>query len=163
MDDYITKPASRSDIAALLKFWVSKKQSASEEIRGEDSVRISPGKLSELQSLDEGDGNFLRDILDRFETESVERGRMVAHAADTGDWKGVCEQSRLLASSASNFGASGVQACVRRIHEAVQFRNYGPAREHVDSLIQELDAVCRELKAWQSSALAHPSESHPAE
>ncbi len=92
MDDYLTKPLDKQTFYSVLDRWLPKSEAISsnnsDEIEENDLTnlnQINPKTLKTLRRLDASNENFLREIIDVFNVESLHRIELMKKSLDEFD------------------------------------------------------------------------------
>ena len=132
MDDYLSKPFTRGQLADVLRRWVTHGPTEvpdtaadrDRDARAPDGGVIDDTTLDELRALDrDGSDDSLRHVLTLYLDKSPQLMTRLAEAVETGDAETMGQVAHSLKSASANVGAtelSGLCESLERLGELVQ-------------------------------------------
>ncbi|HEY6806771.1 MAG TPA: response regulator [Pyrinomonadaceae bacterium] len=100
MDDYLSKPLNRDDLQNILERWLNVRPA----IATEESP-VAHDALAKLRQLGGSNESFLSELIDVFQTESLERLKQMKEAAATSDLAKLQDLAHTHRGACINFGA----------------------------------------------------------
>lgn len=145
MNDYLAKPFTLNEVGAMLERWVEKGRAPLEKAAPPaEEQEDSPVDARRLADLSGGDADVLADVCTVFVDDMAARLDDLVEAVARTDDVTLRRIGHLVAGSASNVGASTLEALARDIeHERVDREGL---RAHVAELRHELERVRGEMK-----------------
>jgi signal transduction histidine kinase/CheY-like chemotaxis protein len=152
MDDYVSKPLTRSDFERVLALWVSGEvlevvgSAAPAASAGESPLR--PEALDELLALQgEGAPDFVMGVIERYLESSEVLERRMRDASKSGDLTALASAAHALKSSSAQVGAEHLAGFSKDLEACAR----AGARE---DLSEVLDAVLAELRVVREALAA---------
>jgi two-component system, sensor histidine kinase and response regulator len=149
MDDYISKPVTQKDLAAIINEWgerIMQQPPAPALPSGRHSEPEGPAidrsRLDELADLgDEEDPEWIRSILHKFEEDTAVRLEALVAALELQKVDLLGQTAHALKGSCSNIGAMGMTAIAERLQRLGQGGSLDGAAAMVEALKQEYQRV----------------------
>jgi CheY-like chemotaxis protein len=168
MDDYVTKPFTKDDLRNVVEKWRgerneagrSKDEAQSGAERREEAqepssaeANVDPGALEQLLALgSDGGGDLMRRVVDTFLESSTEIVRTLRDALSAKDPEAMASAAHKLKSSSAQVGAVRLSALCKDLEARGREGSMEGARELLDDLSAELEAVGEWLTARQFGA-----------
>ena len=145
MDDYLTKPFTKHEMALLLEEWLGEEGFAP-AARSERSV--NPDALRDLVGLEKnGSPGLLERVVDAFVPSSTRLSAQIGEAIKASDPAGMAAAAHTLKSSSAQVGGVRLSAIAKEIEALGRSGSIDGARALFDALALELESVHEELAA----------------
>ena len=166
MDDYLSKPFTRGQLADILRRWVTHGPTEvadaaadrDRDARAPDGGVIDDTTLDELRALDsDGSDDSLRHVLALYLDKSPQLMTRLAEAVETGDAETMGQVAHSLKSASANVGAtelSGLCESLERLGELVQKLGYLPAADKTEDTLAAIQGEYSAVQAALSKILA---------
>ena len=166
MDDYLSKPFTRGQLADVLRRWVTHGPTEvpdtaadrDRDARAPDGGVIDDTTLDELRALDrDGSDDSLRHVLTLYLDKSPQLMTRLAEAVETGDAETMGQVAHSLKSASANVGAtelSGLCESLERLGELVQKLGYLPAADKAGDTLLAIQGEYAAVQAVLSKILA---------
>ena len=109
MNDYLSKPFTKREIAGVLDRWADRAVEEApepERVTGPSGATLDPGVLEELRSLEvEGQPSLLAELIEEFLPDAARRVGEIRDAIDASDLERVRDEAHALKSSSAHVGA----------------------------------------------------------
>ena len=152
MNDYISKPIDRGELAATLERITGPSDGDSHEpgpaAPDEPGAISEPVEIERLQAISRGDTDFEERILDLYLQESVKRSAAIAAALEDDDFETVREDAHATKGSAGNIGASKVSELAGRLQAAAEDCDRAACVEISDALAKANEAANRWIETY---------------
>ncbi len=132
MDDYLSKPLRESELAAVLKRWLTHP--------------LDPAVLDNLRQLSKGSDEFLREVTTLYLADSPLRLEAIRKAVQANDSAALAAAAHALKGSSGNVGAKGVQELAARIERIARAGKIDGALTVVDELTRECERAQERLR-----------------
>ena len=153
MDDYLSKPFSRRDLAALLKQWVSPDREAAPESTCD--LSLNQNALQSIRLLQQADQP---DVLERVLGIYLEVGpKLLAElraGVDASDPEQIERSAHNLKSSSATLGATRLAAICAELESLVRAEQLADCRFIAEAIEAEFSRVCAALRAACGKAAA---------
>lgn len=140
MDDFLTKPFSRTELLAVIERWVADVADAAprraDAPAGDDSV-LDMSKIRELEEI--MSTQEFQKLINSWLDSTRDRVDQIVSLAATANLAGIRPHAHNLISTAGGFGAMQLSNLARRLEDACHFGNADEAR----GLAREIAAVVR--------------------
>jgi len=148
MNDYVSKPFGREEIAAMLERWAPRAASPG-AVRGESapSTRLDEKVLDRMRNLSaarSGD-DFVRRVFGKFDASSSKLLAQLETALADGDAAGLTQTAHTLKSSSAQLGARALASLCAELEKSARENPRDDYEGLVESIGVELAAVKREL------------------
>ena len=166
MDDYLSKPFTRAQLAEVLQRSVvhgptevpNAAEDRDRDERTPDSGVIDETTLDELRALDrDGSDDSLRQVLTLYLEKSPQLMFRLAEAVETGDAETIGHVAHSLKSASANVGATELsRLCedLERLGELVQKLGYPPAADKAGDTLAAIQAEYAAVQGVLSKMLA---------
>jgi len=150
MDDYIAKPVAFEDLAAVLRRWVPRGESAegAPATKASAAAGLDPRVLGELRALDTPGSGFFQGVIGLFLSTAPGRLEALVAAARRADADAVRSLGHALRSTCGNVGAMRMHDLCASMEERAD-RPSAELEPLVQALIQEYEQVRSALEAEQ--------------
>ena len=146
MDDYISKPIKRDDLAAVIERRIT--GSTPIEASGHDEPSRSTGEVvfdrSALLELLDGDAEFVIEIIGDFLKDCAERLPAIARAVDEKDFLFVQQNAHTIKGSAASVRANSISSIAARMESAAregQLDGIAPLVQAIENEMEKLREV----------------------
>jgi len=157
MDDYISKPVARKDLAAMVDRWGGKSEPAAPApVQHDESAASEPAvdsaRLDELADLgDEEDPQWLSLILQKFIEDASSRIVKLVVASETGDPVLLGQMAHALKGSCGNIGARGMAEIALQLQMLGKTGSVEGATDLIGALEREFARVRVALESYVGS------------
>jgi two-component system, sensor histidine kinase and response regulator len=159
MDDYISKPVTQKDLAAIINQWSGQIMSQTpnqapppDRVEQYDGPPIDRSRLSELAELgDDGDLEWMKSILQKFEEDTEARMAALDAAHEAKQAGPVGETAHAMKGSCSNIGATGMAAFAEKLQKLGQSGSLDGADRVIAALKSEFVRVKAALKEYMTT------------
>jgi signal transduction histidine kinase/CheY-like chemotaxis protein/HPt (histidine-containing phosphotransfer) domain-containing protein len=160
MDDYLSKPVLREDLAEMLERWLPQPETDEATSSGETMTTmphggphpaIDPSALDELRQLDEG-AEILGELIDIYLEDTPQRLEALAKAVAEGDAVGIREHAHSLKSSCAQLGAAHLSDLCRQLETLGRDGDLGPTASLMAEAQAEFPRVQEALAAEKAGA-----------
>jgi CheY-like chemotaxis protein/HPt (histidine-containing phosphotransfer) domain-containing protein len=154
MDDYVSKPVSQQELAAVVGRWSAPPSPGGTPAPIQDPVleetpAIDSSRLDELADLgDEEDPHWLVTILQKFEEDASSRIVKLVVAAETGKPKDLEQVAHALKGSCGNVGANAMAAIAHQLQILGKSGSVDGAGDQIAALEKEFVRVKAGLGAY---------------
>jgi signal transduction histidine kinase/CheY-like chemotaxis protein/HPt (histidine-containing phosphotransfer) domain-containing protein len=154
MDDYVAKPVSQKDLAAVVERWTQQRSRKTvhpppERKKIAPKPALDRSRLEELSALgDEEDDNWVTSLIQRFLEDASSRIVKLVVASETGDATTLGSVAHALKGSAANIGATTVAEIARSLQALGRSGNVDGATDLITALEQEFGRVRTELESY---------------
>ncbi len=160
MDDYLAKPFSREDLAAMLARWLPVRgQPCGESLGARNAVQaasvpasdpeaeiLDPAAIEHLRSLTRADGSsVLAKVIDLFMSDSARLVTAIRGAVDAADAAELARAAHTLKSSSANVGANRLAEHCRRLESSARKAELADADALLARIDHEQRLVCAAL------------------
>ncbi|MGB6032462.1 MAG: PAS domain S-box protein [Bacteroidota bacterium] len=152
MDDYISKPVDRGELAHKLARWSATAVASAKGLdeaapRDEGSMSVDTTRLAELAELsDDDDPQWMMTLISRFLKDTATRLIQLYAAAESGDPARMKDVAHALKGSAWNMGAGQMANHAQRLQLIGQSGTTEGAAEAIEALEQEISVVRMQLE-----------------
>ena len=144
MDDYMTKPFTRDQLAALLRKWVGFHHAPSRAVAREPIVELDPASLENLRMLEEQGGRkgIVERVMRLYLESSPRLVREIETAVAAGDVRSLNRAAHTLKTSSANVGGTRFAQLCQRLEDVGDKDAVGNAGELLAPLRSGHDALC---------------------
>ncbi|MCH7866069.1 MAG: response regulator [Myxococcales bacterium] len=164
MDEYLTKPFTRSEMSRILKQWLredvvaavikpSEEPTAPTAPAVAESLSIDPTALENLLELQQrGNTGLLERVVTTYLASSSRLSAQLRDAVEAGNATGMAKAAHTLKSSSAQVGAMKLSALAKEMESRGRAGSLDGASGHLDELLLELESVQEELAASRFGA-----------
>jgi signal transduction histidine kinase/CHASE2 domain-containing sensor protein/DNA-binding response OmpR family regulator len=143
MDDCLSKPVRKQDLANKLDYWVNEKKVGliNNNRSHENQIRPLPIDFSYLHKLSEGNQDFERDILEVFTQTAQESLTSIKKAIACRDWSTIEHEAHKIKGSSTNIGARSLHYLAGKLEQQATEESQDAVENLVSDLEKELVQV----------------------
>ncbi|MCF4966563.1 GAF domain-containing protein [Nostoc sp. CMAA1605] len=152
MDDYLSKPVMKENLALVLEHWsqvvLSNTKKEILEPTDEKTPKIEieniPIDWQQLQQISENDHDFSMNLLQLFVEDTESRLELIKLAITTNDFHQLAQQAHHIKGASANVGATTMYAAVDQIEQLAQ------KQEHrgITELILEIEEIFHRIQSF---------------
>jgi HPt (histidine-containing phosphotransfer) domain-containing protein len=147
MDDYISKPCTKSELRAALMRWTGW-QAPLAPVPDRSTQPIDHEVLRDLRKLEAmGEEHLVSTMIDAYLVSSERLERELVDAARAGDAKEIARAAHTLKSGSAQVGAERLAVLCKELEGCARAGDVGDAMGAVDRLREELEQVRESLAA----------------
>lgn len=146
MDDYLSKPVFKDQLAAVLERWSSnivppEKAILTEEIGTTDESPLVAINWQQLHQLSEGNKEFELELLQMFVEDAQPRLETIKGAIASRNFPQIEQQAHHLKGSSGNVGATSMQLAAEKLEQLVRSQQLAGADKLVSELAEFLNSI----------------------
>src|SRR5690606_35749966 len=152
MDDYLSKPFSREQLASTLRRWLAADSNAAVAAGPVAPTPLARPTVIERAALDgiralqrEGAPSIVARVVELYLADSARLLATLRQAAEAADAEGLRRAAHTLKSSSANVGALQLAAHCGTLEAAARQGTLAAANDQILRIESELRAVCEEL------------------
>ena len=146
MDDYVTKPLSRTTLTGVLRRWLPSPNGSSEPT-GDLPELLAAEAVGHLRDLAAHDPGGVADLVRVYLRDSRRRLDTAGAAADAGDLGAVAETAHSLRGSSANLGAQTIAELCAELDRACATGDLAAAKDILGRLELEFETAAQALRA----------------
>jgi signal transduction histidine kinase/DNA-binding response OmpR family regulator/HPt (histidine-containing phosphotransfer) domain-containing protein len=148
MDDHMTKPFTRDQLAALLRKWVGFDHAFPRSVVRHAAAELDRTPLENLRMLEEQGGRkgIVERVIRLYLENSPKLVRDIERAAESGDGSGLNHAAHSLKNSSANVGGTRFATLCKRLEDMGRENSLDGADEVLPHLRSGHDALCLALQ-----------------
>ncbi|MBE9207786.1 response regulator [Nostoc sp. LEGE 06077] len=151
MDDYLSKPVMKENLAAVLEHWSQFLTTITTEIPSDNAVSPDEENLDtlpidweHLHQLSENDSEFEEQLLDIFVKDMYVRLELTKEAIANSDFQQMAQQVHQIKGSSNNIGAKSMHLVAEKLEQLAVYQE----RRGSTELISELEYLVNRIQAF---------------
>lgn len=166
MDDYLSKPFTRSQLRAVVERWLPPRQTQPVQEKHETSDGdhvasvLDQNPLEQIRAMESpGEPSLLQRVIDIYRESSPGLMHSIADCITRADADGLQEAAHSLKSSSANLGATSFSALCKRLENLGQDGNTRAAQDLKENLYAQYQQVLKALAKESEKILAEETVS----